>query len=155
MGSFYVNCSITNKTISDDDDMVVQLMVPAKWGQYCSKDKTESYNNLTISLFLSMVKMKGLEEAMKEHEVYLKEKNDDDFLAPKGLFAKLEKLLLPPSEGVGIGWTHPAHKSGQYTCQGVRCKQLIIKNAKGTCIKTFGDEPFYLGCPFFLLAHWK
>ena len=85
MGSFYVNCSITNKTISDDDDMVVQFMVPAKWGQYCSEDKTESYNNLTISLFLSMVKMKGLEEAMKEHQVYLTEKNDDDFLAPKGL----------------------------------------------------------------------
>jgi len=82
MGSFYVNCSITNKTISDDDDMVIQFMVPSKWGEFCGDT---SYHELTISLFLSMVKMKGLEEAMKEHEAYLVEKNDEDSLAPKGL----------------------------------------------------------------------
>lgn len=92
MGSFYVNCSISNKTISDGDKMVIQFMVPAKWGQFSSDRGMTEYNDMTISLFLSTVKLNGLDAALEEYNHYLSERKErnDEFLAPKGLIVSNE-----------------------------------------------------------------
>lgn len=43
MGSFYANCSITNKTISDGDEMVIQFMVPSWMADYDSQLSYEDW----------------------------------------------------------------------------------------------------------------
>lgn len=73
-------CSITNKTISDGDEMVVQLMLPA--GRY---DKVDT-GNMFVDSFLRVVEEKGLDEAKKTWKEATKTwKKDKDLNPNKGM----------------------------------------------------------------------
>lgn len=49
MGSFYTLCSITNKTITDGQEMVIQFMMPSDWA-----NPVES-GNIFVDIFLKSV----------------------------------------------------------------------------------------------------
>jgi hypothetical protein len=61
MGSFYTLCSITNETIVDGQEMVIQFMLPAKRGS------SDSWGYIFDS-FLKSIKKEGLEAAMTNWE---------------------------------------------------------------------------------------
>ena len=95
MGSFYANCSITEKTIADENETVIQFMVPSKWGQFRGGDNMSEYHELSTVVFLQNIKLKGLEEALKDYDTVLannKTKMREHF-APKGLIVSNEGAL--------------------------------------------------------------
>lgn len=90
MGSFNVNCSITNKTISFGDEMVIQLMVPSWIQDYQTPTgKTES-TTLSMKIFLNNVTLYGLDKALEKYNkiydnIQKEEKESGQDIAPKGL----------------------------------------------------------------------
>lgn len=89
MGSFYASCSITNKTITDGDEMVIQFMVPSWSTDFnIGRGKLESYK-LDVKIFTQMVRLHGLEKALemyKEDLTKIEEEIDaSEPMAPKGL----------------------------------------------------------------------
>ena len=65
MGSFYTLCSITNQTIVDSQELVVQFMVPRR--------TLDEGGGFMVKMFLESAKKKGLEEALKTWEETTKE----------------------------------------------------------------------------------
>ena len=95
MGSFYATCSISQKTIADENETVIQFMVPSKWGQFRVGDTMSEYHELSTEVFLQNIKLKGLEEASKAYDTVLsnnKTKMREHF-APKGLIVSNEGAL--------------------------------------------------------------
>ncbi len=82
MGSFYALDSITKKTICDGQDMVVQFMLPS-WNSKLSKDP--EIGEVFVDSFVSVVKEKGLEAALKSFEEATSTWKDSAQCGPKGL----------------------------------------------------------------------
>ena len=78
MGSFYTKCSITQKTIVDGQDMVVQFMLPNR-----RKTKEDSGGQMFVEIFMKTAKEKGAEEALKTWTEATK--NWGDELPDKGM----------------------------------------------------------------------
>ena len=57
MGSFYTLCSITNQTIVDSQELVVQFMLPRRISQDSS--------SFMVASFVKDVKKEGLEKALE------------------------------------------------------------------------------------------
>lgn len=66
MGSFYANCSITNKTISDGDEMVIQFMVPSWMADYDTPTGEAESTKLSMAIFLQSIKIHGFDVAMEQ-----------------------------------------------------------------------------------------
>jgi hypothetical protein len=80
MGSFYATCSVTRHTISDGQEMYIQFMLPVRG----YRDDV-SIGEMFKDGFLDVVKVKGLEEAIKSFEEYTSTWGEGNELSPKGL----------------------------------------------------------------------
>jgi len=60
MGSFYTLCSITNQTIVDGQELMVQFMIPRK--------TPEDSGGLLVKMFIESTKKNGVDEAVKSWE---------------------------------------------------------------------------------------
>lgn len=94
MGSFYALCSLTRKTITDGQEMVVQLMLPA---QKYSKVET---GNLFVESFLKVAESKGLEAALKSWKEATKTWESSSELGSKGMIVSNDS---PCNEWVPFG----------------------------------------------------
>lgn len=78
MGSFYAKCSITQKTIVDGQQMVIQFMLPNRM-----RTKEDSSGRMFVDIFLKAVKKEGVDKALKTWEEATK--NWGDELPDKGM----------------------------------------------------------------------
>jgi hypothetical protein len=69
MGSFNVNCSITERTIGSDDEIVVQFLLPNRFS------KGEADGSPLMQVMINNFKEKGLEEGIKIWEKQVKKWN--------------------------------------------------------------------------------
>ena len=98
MGSFYVNCSITNKTIADGDEMVIQFMVPSWIADYKTPSGKAEMTNLSMSIFLNTIKLEGFDKAMAKYADAYQDmvKEEEEFgkdVAPKGVVVSNDGAL--------------------------------------------------------------
>lgn len=98
MGSFYASCSITNKTISDGDEMVIQFMVPSWMADYRTPTGQAEITKLSMSIFLSSIKIHGFDKAMEDasktyQSIEQEEEESGLDMAPKGLIVSNEGSL--------------------------------------------------------------
>ena len=87
MGSFYALDSVTRKTITDGQEMVVQFMLPA-FGSSMSKDPY--IVQMFVDSFLKVAKEKGLDEALKSYSEATKTWGDSDGCGVKGMYVSNE-----------------------------------------------------------------
>ena len=134
MGSFYALCSVTNKTICDGQDMVVQFMVPS-W--HSKNDSREDIGQIFVESFLSVVKEKGLDEALKSWEESTSTWSGSKQLSPKGMNVSNDGALR---EWVPIG---PAIR-GKYD----DCGNIALDQSEENLKRVNFLENLLFGVPF-------
>lgn len=80
MGSFYTTCSITGKTICDNQELYVQFLLPSSY----VRDEPSIGETFKDS-FLNVVKTKGLDEAIKSFDEATKTWGKGKELSAKGM----------------------------------------------------------------------